>query len=112
MTFEDLRSKTRTQIVNEFEPISVSQRVEWHNKGPVKDVLAKSFTEKLAEYIENQVKIFLKDNKISEKRWLKHGVIQSFPPEKEILSIILYYKTWRTEIKRKVTIGYDFIINN
>jgi len=37
MTFEDLRSMTRTQIVKNFESISVSQRVEWHNKGPDED---------------------------------------------------------------------------
>ncbi len=116
MTFEDLRSKTRTQIVKKFEPISVSQRVEWHNKGPDKDSgindSVNICANKIEAYIEKQIKAFLKDNKISEKNWQKRGVIQCLPPDLGSLSFVLYYKSWRKELKTKITIGYDFIINN
>ncbi|MBP5785252.1 MAG: hypothetical protein J6W16_06700 [Methanobrevibacter sp.] len=46
----------------------------------------------------------------SERQWLKHGVIQSLPPEIGCKSYILYYKNWRMEVRRKVTVGYNFII--
>ena len=90
------------------EYLSDHARVEIDDFG---SVLAKSFVEKVAEYIENQVKNFLKDNKISEKRWMKYGVIQQLPPEIGIQSYIIYYKFCKKELKRKITIQYsDFII--
>ena len=100
---------------------TVYSKVQWTDKGPLKDtsinlavdslsLAAKSFTQKIADYVESQIKEFLKDNKISEKQWLKRGVIQSLPPEIGSQSYILYYKNWKMEVRRKVTVGYDFII--
>ena len=101
--------------LTDFEPISVSQKVEWHNKGELNqvfdlDIFASEVTKKIANYVENQVREFLKDNKISEKQWLKRGVIQSLPPEIGCLSYILYYKNWRMEVRRKVSVEYKLII--
>lgn len=58
-------------------------------------------------YVHNQLLDFLKENKISEKRWLKRGVIQILPQELGGQSYIFYYKTWRREFKRKITIEYN-----
>lgn len=99
------------------------QKIEWTDYGSLKDtslnlavdslsLMAKSFTQKIADYVESQIKEFLEDNKISERQWLKRGVIQSLPPEIGCQSYILYFKNWRIEVRRKVTIEYDFIINN
>ena len=101
--------------LTDFEPISVSQKVEWHNKGELNkvfdlDLFASRITRMIANYVENQVREFLKDNKISEKQWLKRGVIQSLPPEIGCQSYVLYYKNWRMEVRRKVSVEYDFII--
>ena len=96
-------------------------KIQWTNKGPLKDtslnlaadalsLQVKSYTRKIADYVESQIKEFLEDNKISVRQWLKHGVIQSLPPEIGCQSYILYYKNWRMEVSRKVTVGYDFII--
>ena len=74
------------------------------------DIITKSYIQKIADYVESQIKEFLEDNKISERQWLKRGVIQSLPPEIGCQSYILYYKNWRMEVRRKVTVGYDFII--
>lgn len=74
------------------------------------DIITKSYIQKIADYVESQIKEFLKDNKISERQWLKHGVIQSLPPEIGCQSCILYYKNWRMEVRRMVTVGYEFII--
>lgn len=74
------------------------------------DIITKSYIQKIADYVESQIKEFLEDNKISERQWLKHGVIQSLPPEIGLKSYILYYKNWRMEVRRKVTVGYEFII--
>ena len=107
--------------LTDFKPLSVSQRVEWTDKGPLKNSVVNSvidavynsadiLTVRITQYVESQIKNFLKENKIPEKRWLKHGVIQSLPSELSGQSYILYYKTWRRELKRKVTILYsDFI---
>ena len=100
---------------------TVYPKVEWTDRGSLKDtginlavdslsLMAKSFTQKIADYVESQIKEFLEDNKISERQWLKRGVIQSLPPEIGCQSYILYYKNWRMEVRRKVTVGYDFII--
>ena len=74
------------------------------------EIITKSYIQKIADYVESQIKEFLEDNKISERQWLKRGVIQSLPPDIGCLSYILYYKNWRMEVRRKVTVGYDFII--
>ena len=74
------------------------------------EIETKSYMQKIADYVESQIKEFLEDNKISERQWLKRGVIQSLPPEIGCQSYILYYKNWRMEVRRKVTVGYDFII--
>ena len=100
---------------------TVYPKVEWTDYGSLKDtsinlaadalsLQVKSYTQKIADYVESQIKEFLEDNKISERQWLKRGVIQSLPPEIGCQSYILYYKNWRMEVKRKVTVGYDFII--
>ena len=100
---------------------TVYPKVQWTDYSSLKDtsinlavnslsLMAKSFTQKIADYVESQIKEFLEDNKISERQWLKHGVIQSLPPDIGLQSYILYYKDWRMEVRRKVTIGYDFII--
>ena len=74
------------------------------------EIKTKLYMQKIADYVESQIKEFLEDNKISERQWLKRGVIQSLPPEIGCQSYILYYKNWRMEVRRKVTIGYNFII--
>ena len=74
------------------------------------EIKTKSYIQKIADYVESQIKGFLEENKISERQWLKRGVIQSLPPEIGCQSYILYYKNWRMEVKRKVTIRYNFII--
>ena len=74
------------------------------------DIITKSYIQKIAEYVESQIKEFLEDNKISERQWLKRGVIQRLPPEIGCQSYILYYKNWRMEVRRKVTVEYNFII--
>ena len=100
---------------------TVYPEVQWTDRGSLKDtsinlavdslsLMAKNFTQKIADYVESQIKEFLEDNKISERQWLKRGVIQSLPPEIGCQSYILYYKNWRMEVRRKVTVGYDFII--
>lgn len=96
-------------------------KVQWTDRGSLKDtsinlaadalsLQVKSFTQKIADYVESQIKEFLEDNKISERQWLKRGVIQSLPPDIGCQSYILYYKNWRMEVRRKVTVGYEFII--
>jgi hypothetical protein len=100
---------------------SLQKRIEWTDYGSLKDsslnlaaeslnIMAKSFTQKIADYVESQIKEFLEDNKISERQWLKRGVIQSLPPEIGCQSYILYYKNWRMEVRRKVSVEYNFII--
>ena len=100
---------------------TVYPKIQWTDRGSLKDtsinlavdslsLMAKSFTQKIADYVESQIKEFLEDNKISERQWLKRGVIQNLPPEIGFQSYILYYKNWRMEVRRKVTVGYDFII--
>ena len=100
---------------------SLQRRIGWTDYGSLKDtsinlaadalsLQVKSFTQKIADYVESQIKEFLEDNKISERQWLKRGVIQSLPPEIGCQSYILYYKNWRMEVRRKVSIEYNFII--
>lgn len=101
---------------------TVYSKIQWTDKGPLKNPVANSvsdaiynaadiLTVRIIQYVESQIKDFLKENKIPEKRWLKRGVIQSLPPELSSQSYILYYKTWRREIKRKITVNYNIIIN-
>lgn len=96
-------------------------KVQWTDYGSLKDtsinlavdslsLMANSFTQKIADYVESQIKEFLKDNKISERQWLKRGVIQSLPPEIGLQSYILYYKNWRMEVRRKLIVRYNFTI--
>lgn len=74
------------------------------------DIITKSYIQKIADYVESQIKEFLKDNKITEKQWLKRGVIQNLPPEIGFQSYILYYKNWRMEVRRKITIEYNMVV--
>ena len=74
------------------------------------DIITKSYIQKIADYVESQIKEFLEDNKISERRWLKRGVIQSLPPDIGCQSYILYYKNWRMEVRRKITIEYNMVV--
>ena len=66
-------------------------------------------SDRIKLYVHNQLLDFLKENKIPEKRWLKRGIIQSLPPDLEGQSYIFYYKTWRRELKRKITVNYIII---
>ena len=75
------------------------------------EIKTKSYIQKIADYVESQIKDFLKENNIAEKQWLKRGVIQVLPNDISLQSYILYYKKWRKEYKRKVTINYNFITN-
>ena len=74
------------------------------------EIKTKLYMQKIADYVESQIKEFLEDNKISERQWLNRGVIQSLPPDTGCLSYILYYKNWRMEVRRKVSVEYNFII--
>ncbi len=74
------------------------------------EIKTKSCIQKIADYVESQIKEFLEDNKISERQWLKRGVIQSLPPELGCQSYILCYKNWRMEVRRKISVEYKFII--
>ena len=53
---------------------------------------------------------FLEENKISEKAWIKHGVIAQNGCDLSGLSYILYYKTWRKKLKREIKVSYNIII--
>ena len=97
------------------------KEIKWTDKGLLKNPVVNSvsdaiynaadiLTVRITQYVENQIKDFLKENNISEKRWLKRGVIQSLPPELSSQSYILYYKTWRRELKRKITIEYNMVV--
>lgn len=100
---------------------TVYPKIQWTDYGSLKDtsinlavdslsLMAKSFTQKIADYVESQIKEFLEDNKISERQWLKRGVIQSLPSDLEGQSYILYYKTGRRELKRKIKVSYNIVI--
>ena len=99
---------------------SLQERIGWNNNSPLLAAgrndkfdafnFIHSFTEGIKDYLLIQIKDFLKENNISEKKWKKHGVIQCLPPEINSSSYILFYKTWRREYKRKVTVEYSYII--
>lgn len=100
---------------------SLQDEIRWTDRGSLKDtsinlaadalsLQVKSVTQKIADYVESQIKEFLEDNKISERQWLKRGVIQSLPPEIGCQSYILYYKNWRMEVRRKITIEYNMVV--
>ena len=72
--------------------------------------LVKSVSNTIINYVEGQIKDFLKENHISQKRWFKHGVIAEYPDEIACKSYILYYKTPFRKLKRKITIEYNFIL--
>ena len=99
---------------------SLQKRIEWTDYGSLKDtslnlaadalsLQVKSFTRRIADYVESQIKEFLEDNKISERQWLKRGVIQRLPQDIGCQSYILYYKNWRMEVRRKISVEYSFI---
>lgn len=101
--------------LTDFKPLSVSQRVEWHDKGKLNhvvnlDLFASMTTRKIVNYVESQIKDFLEENKISVKNWNKRGIIQEMPPEIGCKSYILYFKTWRKEFKKRITVEYNLII--
>lgn len=97
------------------------KEIKWTNNSPLLDEginpkasLASFMNEltknKIKKYVENQVKDFLKENHISQKRWFKHGVIAECPDEIACKSYILYYKTPFRKLKRKITIEYNVIL--
>lgn len=88
---------------------SLTEKLEWHNKGD-SDQVAYTFTKRILDWIESQIKDFLIENKISVKNWKKHGVIQCLAPKIGERSYILYYKTRRKELKRKITVVYNHFI--
>lgn len=98
---------------------SLQKRIGWNNNSLLLAAgrndkfdafnFTQSFTESIKDYILIQIKDFLKENNISEKRWLKRGIIQSLPPDLEGQSYILYYKNWRMEVRRKITVEYNLI---
>ena len=90
--------------LSDFKPISAADLFKPTD-------LFLTISDRIKLYVHNQLLDFLKENKIPEKRWLKRGVIQSLPPELSGQSYILYYKTWRKELKRKITVDYNIIIN-
>lgn len=98
---------------------SIQDRIGWNNNSLLLAAgrndsfdyfnFVHSVTENIKEYLLIQIKDFLNENKISEKNWKKRGVIQSLAPEIGGQSYILYYKTWRKELKRKITIKFDMV---
>ncbi len=100
---------------------SLQERIGWNNNSLLLAAgrndkfdafnFIQSFTESIKDYLLIQIKDFLKENNISEKQWLKRGVIQVLPNDISLQSYILYYKKWRKEYKRKVTINYNFVTN-
>ena len=89
--------------LTKIEPVTIADLLKPNN-------LFLTASDRIKLYVHNQLLDFLKENKIPEKRWLKRGVIQSLPPEIGCQSYILYYKNWRMEVRRKVSVGYRFII--
>jgi len=65
---------------------------------------------KIKKYVENQVKDFLKENHISQKRWFKYGVIERWPDDLSGMTFILHYNTLFRKIRRKVTVEYNMVI--
>lgn len=88
--------------LTEFKPVTIADMFR-------PDDLFLTVSDRIKLYVHNQLLNFLKENKIPEKRWLKRGVIQSLPSELSGQSYILYYKTWRRELKRKITVEYNLI---
>lgn len=98
----------------------MNKEIKWTNNSPLLDeginpkASVASFmyeltANKIKRYVESQIKEFLKENKIPEKRWLKRGVIQSLPPELSGQSYIFYYKTWRRDFKIKIKVSYNIV---
>ena len=90
--------------LTDFKPITIADLLKPNN-------LFLTASDRIKLYVHNQLLDFLKENKIPEKRWLKRGVIQSLPQELGGQSYVFYYKTWRRELKRKITVDYNIIIN-
>lgn len=90
--------------LTKIEPVTIAELLKPNN-------LFLTASDRIKLYVHNQLLDFLKENKIPEKRWLKRGIIQSLPPDLEGQSYILYYKTWRRELKQKIKIEYNYIIN-
>lgn len=89
--------------LTDFKPITIADLFKPND-------LFLTASDRIKLYVHNQLLDFLKENKIPEKRWLKRGVIQSLSPELGSQSYILYYKTWRRELKRKITIQYNMVV--
>lgn len=90
--------------LTDFKPITIADLLKPNN-------LFLTASDRIKLYVHNQLLDFLKENKIPEKRWLKRGVIQRLPQELGGQSYVFYYKTWRRELKRKITVNYNIIIN-
>jgi len=90
--------------LTKIEPVTIADLLKPNN-------LFLTASDRIKLYVHNQLLDFLKENKIPEKRWLKRGVIQRLPQELGGQSYVFYYKTWRRELKRKITVDYNIIIN-
>ena len=95
--------------------------IQWTNNSPLLDeginpkASVASFMyeltkNKIKEYIEGQVKDFIKENHISQKKWFKYGVIAECSDEIACKSYIFYYKTPFRKLKRKIQIDYKMVI--
>ena len=66
--------------------------------------------DRIRRYVDSQVKDFIKENHISQKRWFKHGLIAECPDELTCKSYILYYETPFRKLQRKITIEYNMVV--
>ena len=66
--------------------------------------------DKIKRYVTAQVKDFLKENHILEKRWFKYGAIERLPEDRSGITYILHYNTLFREIRRKVTIEFNMVV--
>ena len=61
----------------------------------------------LEKYVTDKIDEFLKDNKITEKQWQKHGIIQKIPQNTPDIKYILYYKTIRKKAQKEIIIDSE-----
>ena len=93
----------------------MQQKIEWGNSLIFENKVSfinpnTIIIRKIQDYVEGQIKNFLKENHISEKRWFKYGVIGECQESLEYKSYILYYKTPFRKLKRKVTVEYNMVV--
>lgn len=95
--------------------------IKWTNNSPLLDeginpkadaarFILDLAADKIKRYVENQVKDFMKENHISQKRWFKYGVIERWPDDISGMIFILHYNTLFREIRRKVTVEFNMVV--